>query len=351
MCTMRRILKVSLSLLLWNTGTCWAGCGFRPDYDKRPSSNSRSVTKSRKFGGRDALPGEWPWTVSLQLFHQPFCGGSILNAWWILSAAHCFSDPVYRSRNLRVIVGATILDRNKDVIEVEKVITNSRYSSWDNNNDIALLLLSTPIQFSVLKTPICLPPAGKVKIKEWHQCYLTGWGTVVAGRTISNKHLQKVEMALIKQSICQDWYPTLTKNMLCASYEEGGREACQGDSGGPLVCKYWKDNLWYQVGIVSWGKGCTWRQRPGVYTQVSKYVKWIIEKTAAFGKPYFPDQQLEETLSDLSATTSVSRTLYPTTAMPTSTIYTPLFIPTSTNSSSSIPFLTYHVLLTKHQDT
>lgn len=38
----------------------------------------------------------------------------------------------------------------------------------------------------------------------------------------------------------------------------------QGDSGGPLVT-----DRRVQVGIVSWGDGCAYYGRPGVYTDLS----------------------------------------------------------------------------------
>ena len=48
-----------------------------------PSVNVRVV------GGVEAIPHSWPWQVSLQKNGSHFCGGSIINEQWVLSAAHC----------------------------------------------------------------------------------------------------------------------------------------------------------------------------------------------------------------------------------------------------------------------
>jgi len=50
-----------------------------------PSVNVRVV------GGVEAMPHSWPWQVSLQKNGAHFCGGSIINERWVLSAAHCAS--------------------------------------------------------------------------------------------------------------------------------------------------------------------------------------------------------------------------------------------------------------------
>lgn len=47
----------------------------------------------------------------------------------------------------------------------------------------------------------------------------------------------------------------------------------QGDSGGPLMCK--KGGAWVQVGVVSWGIGCSLFDLPAVFTNVQKHSDWI----------------------------------------------------------------------------
>ncbi len=46
-----------------------------------------------------------------------------------------------------------------------------------------------------------------------------------------------------------------------------------GDGGGGLYCEH--NQLWYQIGIISFGIGCGRKNSPGVYTNVKSYLDWI----------------------------------------------------------------------------
>ncbi|KAG8506296.1 Serine protease 52, partial [Galemys pyrenaicus] len=233
-------------------------------------------------GGAPASIAEFPWQVSVREGGRHICGGSILSEWWVLTASHCFENV--RS-TLEISYSAEhIDDYSLKKIKVDKIISHRFFDDFISDNDIALVLVKYPMKLGAKSMPICLSEV--TDIQRWENCWVTGWGRT-APQQPRSQQLQKVSMTLVKWEACSPLMPLLTRNMLCAHNPQGSKDACQGDSGGPLACqKVNNTQIWYQVGIVSWGLGCAWENRPGVYTKVANYLVWIDKETAKWGKPY-----------------------------------------------------------------
>lgn len=65
--------------------------------------------------------------------------------------------------------------------------------------------------------------------------------------------------------------------MICAGYDEGGKDSCQGDSGGPLTFE--NNGEPELIGVVSFGNGCAKPNYSGVYARVTSVRAWIRSNT------------------------------------------------------------------------
>ncbi|XP_068180738.1 suppressor of tumorigenicity 14 protein homolog isoform X2 [Antennarius striatus] len=244
---------------------------------------TRPYKLNRIVGGQNAELGEWPWQVSLHfLTYGHVCGASIISDRWLLSAAHCFvtNSPANRiASNWQTYSG--MQDQYKpDGVEqraVKRIIPHPDYNQMTFDYDIALLELNKPLEFTNTIQPICLPSSSHI-FPAGMSCWVTGWGALREGGQKA-QILQKASVKVINDTVCNVVTEgQVTSRMLCSGFLAGGVDACQGDSGGPLVC-FEESGKWFQAGIVSWGEGCARRDKPGVYTRVTKLVKWIKQET------------------------------------------------------------------------
>ncbi|XP_053964295.1 trypsin-1-like [Anastrepha ludens] len=237
-------------------------------------------TFHRIVGGMETEVNEYPWMAMLMRRGDFYCGGSLINDQYVLTAAHCvrgFNKRVVSVRLLshnRTDGRVNTIDRQLDSIAV-----HDGYSGRNLDNDIALLRFTEPLELREPLRPVCLAEFGKTYEDEI--AVVTGWGAVKEGGFIADR-LQEVQVPVMSQETCRKskyGATRITDNMLCAGFAEGGKDSCQGDSGGPLHVRH-NDTKTYQLaGVVSWGEGCARPNAPGVYTRVSQYLDWIEERT------------------------------------------------------------------------
>uniref|UniRef100_A0A2K6JYE7 Transmembrane serine protease 13 n=1 Tax=Rhinopithecus bieti TaxID=61621 RepID=A0A2K6JYE7_RHIBE len=247
----------------------------------------RAMT-GRIVGGALASESKWPWQVSLHFGTTHICGGTLIDAQWVLTAAHCFF--VTREKVLegwKVYAGTSNLHQLPEAASIAEIIINSNYTDEEDDYDIALMRLSKPLTLSAHIHPACLPMHGQTfSLNE--TCWITGFGKTRETDDKTSPFLREVQVNLIDFKKCNDYlvYDSyLTPRMMCAGDLRGGRDSCQGDSGGPLVCE--QNNRWYLAGVTSWGTGCGQRNKPGVYTKVTEVLPWIyskMESEVRFGK-------------------------------------------------------------------
>jgi secreted trypsin-like serine protease len=261
------------------------------------------------IGGSNTTIEEYPWqaavvvTGSGSAYQRQFCGGSLVTASIVLTAAHCVydtdpdcgnggginvcnpSDPGgdgtkrIDPNDVDVVLGRTTLSDTSAGVELR--VDAVAYQGDDGNppvfddftleNDIGYLVLETPATPGASISTIDI--AGADETEVWAPGVLvdiTGWGDT--GTSFPDT-LQAASVPIVSDSDCgsilvygSDFDPV---SMVCAGFlEDGGVDTCNGDSGGPLESPL-EDGDYRLVGITSWGFGCAEPNAPGVYTRIA----------------------------------------------------------------------------------
>merc|ERR1711970_194554 len=243
---------------------------------------------SRIVGGTNAVSGEAPWQVGLFFLLTDgrsfgvFCGGTIVSAYHVITAAHCTTkDETYQGQYV-VLYGLDRTDGSKHS-KVEKVIDHPDYDKASLTNDITVLKLATPVPFSATVVPACLPdPSLDYAGREG---LVSGWGLNAFKDGVQPKSLQKLVRPIETNETCAASWGTKDQNQVVCINVVPTKGIYIGDSGGPLVTL--NNGNYVLVGAASFVNRYNPGGAPAVYTRITGYLPWIQKTICETTNDYF----------------------------------------------------------------
>lgn len=255
--------------------------GDAKPYDPDPSNTTIHVgeaSENRRLvvGGTATERGRYPYAVSLvDCDGKHLCGGSLIGAHWVLSAARCQGLATH-AEIVRFNKNVEDDGTDQELIGISYEVTHPLYVVDLEQNDVLMIRLKEESSFR----PV--PMDDGRNLTAGTDVTVLGWGsTDPMDAERSSPRLREAEMDVVDNVLCAGAYlaysTLVLPNTVCARRLLS--DSCFGDEGGPLVLRSAgeidgiKTDL--LVGIVSFRKGCANPLMPTVHSRVSSHQEFV----------------------------------------------------------------------------
>jgi secreted trypsin-like serine protease len=230
---------------------------------------------SRIIGGQAARAGQFPHAAAITVQTSDsriFCGGTLINQEWILTAGQCVDGATL----FTIQLGSNSLvenDPNKVQVASSEYEIHPDYDPLTLENDIGLIKLRMPVEYSQYLNSVNF--VGTHYVVPTTRLMAIGWGQTNDEDSELSNDLMWTDVVALSNDECRLVYGNqITNSTICVegNYNEG---SCYGDTGSGLLQDIGKGYMMH-VGIASFlsANGCE-STDPSGYVRTFSYRDWI----------------------------------------------------------------------------
>lgn len=230
------------------------------------------------------------------------CMGSLINQYYVITAAQCVSEN--KIKDDITLEGVRLGEWNivtKNDCEysqsgrafcapppeergIVNIIIHPKFNPEKMTNDLALLRMSKKAEYTEFVSPICLPLQKGQQYLGYANttAEITGWGenkSAPRSRTKTKARVKIQNLIDCVNAISRSGgYGYIYSSFLQTCAMGDGKAACKLDTGAPLMIQDTKNKIttYYLIGVFSSVEDtCELRNSPNIYTRVHPQIDWI----------------------------------------------------------------------------